>query len=146
MGVYTYSVWIAASPQQVWSMYADPERVPDWQTGRPHIAEVHGPAGEAGSSYVSRRGPLTARTTVVSSGAPALLVTSTDAYIGLRLVVTSRLTERAGGTELSLTAETRWPQRRRLLGHLVDRVVLNRREADKELSNLKRVVEGEAVS
>lgn len=146
MGVHDYSVWIAASPEQVWSTYVDPMRIPQWQTGRPHIEEVHGEAGEPGSTYVSRRGPLAARTVVVASDVPSRLETRTDAYLGMLLTVTSRLAARAGGTELSMTAQTRWPPGRRLVGRVVDRVVLSPREAHKELAKLKRVVEGDAIS
>ena len=145
MGEIVYSVWIKAAPPQVWSTYVDPCRIPEWQTGRPTIDEVRGVPGEPGSAYVSKRGPLTARTTVLTSAAPAQLVTRTEAYLGLHFVVTSRLTARTGGTDLELTVETHWPQGRRLLGALVERVVLSPREAGKELRNLKAVIEREAV-
>ena len=42
MGVLEYSVWIAATPEQVWRTYADPTRIPEWQTGKPVITEVQG--------------------------------------------------------------------------------------------------------
>lgn len=63
MGEIVYSVWIKAAPSQVWSTYVDPHRIPRWQTGRPTIETIGGAPGEPGSTYVSRRGPLTARTT-----------------------------------------------------------------------------------
>jgi uncharacterized protein YndB with AHSA1/START domain len=144
MGEYVYSVRIEAPPEHVWPVYVDPRRIPQWQTGRPVIEEVRGDPGEPGSTYVARRGPLSARTTVLTSTVPTHLVTSTDAYLGMHLTVTSRLTARAGGTDLEMTAETRWPRRRRWLGGLVDRVVLSSREAAKELANLKWIIEGQA--
>ena len=145
MGEIVYSVWIKAAPFEVWRTYVDPHRIPEWQTGRPLIGDVRGAPGEPGSTYVSRRGPLTARTAVVTATVPTELVTSTEAYLGLQLVVTSRLTARAGGTDLDLTAETRWPRGRRLLGVLVERVVLSPREAAKELRTLKTIIEREAA-
>lgn len=141
MGDYEYTVWIEALPAKVWSTYVDPHRIPEWQTGRPVIDDVHGTPGEPGSTYTSKRGPLVARTTVVASTAPVRLVTRTEAYLGLEFDITSRLTDRAGGPDLRLTTETRWPPGRRLLGRLVDRVILNPREADKELRNLKTIIE-----
>ena len=144
MGEYVYSVRITATPAQVWRTYVDPHRIPEWQTGRPVVEEVRGVAGEPGSTYLSRRGPLTARTTVLTSTAPTRLVTRTDAYLGLQLEVTSRLTDRAGGTDLELGARTYWPPGRRLVGRLVERVILSRREAEKELANLKAIIERSA--
>jgi uncharacterized protein YndB with AHSA1/START domain len=145
MGEFVYSVWIKAAPARVWRTYVDPNRIPEWQTGKPVIGDVRGAPGEPGSSYVSRRGPLTARTTVLTSAVPAHLVTRTDAYLGLQLEITSRLTDRAGGTDLELTAEAHWPRGRRLVGRLVERAVLSPREADKELTNLKTMIEREAA-
>ena len=141
MGVLEYSVWINATPGQVWQIYADPTRFPEWQTGKPVIGEVRGGPGEPGSAYVSRRGPLAASTTVTSADRPRELVTRTAAYLGLRLDVTSRLTARAGGTDLQLRAVTIWPRGLGPVGRLVERAILSPREAGKELANLKTLVE-----
>ena len=100
MGVLEYSVWIKAAPEQVWDTYVDPTRIPDWQTGKPVIEDVQGAPGEPGSTYVSKRGPLAARTTVLTAEVPRELVTRTDAYFGLQFEVTSRLSGRSGGTDL----------------------------------------------
>jgi len=145
MGEFVYSVWIKAAPARVWRTYVDPNRIPEWQTGKPVIGDLRGAPGESGSTYVSRRGPLTARTTVLTSTVPAQLVTSTDAYLGLQFEITSRLADRAGGTDLELTAETHWPPGRRLVGKLVERAILSPREAAKELTNLKTIIEQEAT-
>jgi uncharacterized protein YndB with AHSA1/START domain len=145
MGRRVYAVWIKARPAQVWDMYVDPDRIPEWQTGKPVIGDVHGLRGEPCSTYFSRRGWLAARTTVLTSAHPDQLVTRTDAYFGLRLTITSRLTDRAGGTHLELAAETHWPPGRRLVGRFVERVILSPREADKELRNLKAIIERRTV-
>ena len=145
MGELAYAVWINAAPEQVWHAYVDPHRIPAWQTGKPVIEDVHGGAGEVGSTYVSRRGRLVARTTVVAADAPTRLVTRTDAHFGLTLDVASRLVERAGGTDLELTVETRWRSRHRLVQKVVERAILSRGEARKELTNLKTIIEREAV-
>lgn len=145
MGEFGYSIWIAASPAQVWRTYVDPYRIPEWQTGNPVIADVRGAPGEPGSTYVSRRGPLAARTTVLRSAVPTQLVTRTDAYLGSQLEITSRLADRKGGTDLNVTAETHWPVGRRLLGKLIERAILSPREASKELTNLKTLIERETA-
>ncbi len=145
MGELVYSVWIKAAPAQVWRTYVDPERIPEWQTGKPVIGDVRGAPGEPGSTYVSRRGPLTAHTTVLRAAVPTQLVTRTKAYLGLQFEVTSRLAARAGGTDLELTVETHWPPGLRLVGRLVERAVLSSREAGKELANLKTIIEREVA-
>lgn len=145
MGVLDYSIVIDAAPERVWRVYADPSRIPDWQTGRPVITDVRGEPGTPGSSYVSRRGRLAARTTVVSAAAPRELMTETDAYFGLQVEVRSRLGEGSGGTELRLHVETRWRRRWFLVARLVEKAVLGPAEARKELDNLKALVEREGT-
>jgi uncharacterized protein YndB with AHSA1/START domain len=144
MGELEYSVWINASPEDVWRSYVDPTRIPDWQTGKPVIGDVQGAPGEPGSTYVSRRGPLVAQTTVLTADAPRELVTWTDAYLGLQFEVASRLIERSGGTDLRLRATTHWRRGLGPVGRIVELAVLSPREARKELAMLKAFVELEA--
>src|SRR5688500_16656768 len=105
-----YAVWIRARPTEVWRIYAEPSRIPDWQTGGPRIEERRGSPDVPGSTYVSRRGPGVARTTVVAADPPHRLVTRTEAYLGLVLDVDSRLVPEDDGTTLSLRVETHWPR------------------------------------
>jgi uncharacterized protein YndB with AHSA1/START domain len=142
MGEVEYSVWIEAAPEQVWRTYVDPTRIPLWQTGKPVIRDVRGAPGEPGSSYVSQRGRLVAHTTILTADAPHSLVTTTDAYLGLSFQVTSRLSERSGGTDLTLLVATHWRRGHRVVVALVERAVLSPREAHKELTALKVLVEG----
>ena len=141
MGVLDYSIWIAAAPEHVWRIYVEPTRIPEWQTGKPAIRDIQGVSGAPGSAYVSKRGPLTARTTVLAADAARRLVTSTDAYLGLRFEVISRLSERSGGTDLQLHVETHWRRGLGPVARIVELAILNPREAQKELINLKTVVE-----
>ena len=143
MGVVEYSIVIDAAPERVWRTYADPSRIPDWQTGRPVITHILGEPGAPGSSYVSRRGRLAARTTVLSAAAPRELVTETEAYFGLQVEVRSRLSEKSGSTELRLHVETRWRRRWFLIARIVEHAVLGPGEALKELDNFKALVERE---
>ena len=144
MGVLEYSVWIKAAPEKVWGTYVDPTRVADWQTGKPVIGDIQGAPGEVGSTYVSKRGPLAARTTVLAAEVPRELVTRTDAYFGLQLEVTSRLEGRSGGTELQLRAVTHWRRRLGPATKIVELAILSPREARKELDKLKALIEREA--
>jgi hypothetical protein len=65
MGTIDYSVWIQASPEDLWRIYIDPIRIPEWQTGSPVIEHLHGSGDQAGTTYVSRRRPGAARTTIM---------------------------------------------------------------------------------
>ena len=138
-----YSVAIYAEPEQVWPTYVDPRRIPEWQTGKPVIVDVRGDGAGPGSTYVSRRGRFAARTRVLVAERPRRIVTGTEAYLGLRLRVSSTLSGLPGGTRLDLRVQTQWPPGLRLLGRLVERVILDPREASKELRNLKALVERE---
>lgn len=144
MGLLEYSVWIKAAPETVWGTYVDPTRIPDWQTGKPVIADIQGAPGEPGSTYVSRRGPLAARTTVLTADVPRELVTMTDAYLGLQFEVTSRLSERSGGTDLQLRVATHWRRSWSPVAKIVERAILSPREARKELAALKALTERDA--
>jgi uncharacterized protein YndB with AHSA1/START domain len=141
MGTIDYSVWIEAPPEDVWKVYVDPMRIPEWQTGSPVIEQVHGSGDRVGSTYVSRRRPGAARTTVVQVDKPRRLVSTTDAYFGLRFDVMSSLSPQSGGTLLGLLAETHWPRGLGVLGKLVEAALLSRREGQKELARLKRLIE-----
>ena len=144
MGAIEYSVWIKAAPELVWRTYVDPLRIPEWQTGKPVIEDVQGAPGQPGSTYVSRRGPLAARTTVLRADTAHELVTTTDAYLGLQFEVISRLSGRSGGTDLLIRTETHSRRGFGPLAKMVELVILSPREARKELAMLKTVVEREA--
>jgi uncharacterized protein YndB with AHSA1/START domain len=141
VGTLEHAVWIQAPPDAVWSVYVDPSRIPDWQTGSPVIEDVRGSGGAPGSTYISRRGPGAATTTVLEAERPRRLVTETHAYLGLRFTVVSTLEALEGGTRLRLRVETHWPRGLGLLGKLVELAVLGGREAEKELGRLKALVE-----
>ncbi|WP_426225171.1 SRPBCC family protein [Pseudarthrobacter sp. DSP2-3-2b1] len=144
MGALEYSEWIKASPEDVWRVYADPSRLPEWQTGSPVIVRIEGAGDQPGSIYTSTRGPGTARTTVLSADPPHRLVTRSVAYFGLTFDVDSRLLPERNGTLLRLRVETHWPRGLGLVGRLVERAILSGSEARKELANLKAIVEREA--
>jgi uncharacterized protein YndB with AHSA1/START domain len=76
-------------PETVWRIYIEPARIPDWQTGSPVIEDISGAGDEPGTTYLSRRGPGTARTTVVEAVRPRHLVTQTQAHFGQQLDLTS---------------------------------------------------------
>ncbi len=140
MGILRYSVWIDATPDAVWSAWTDIDLIPSWQTGHPRVASVTGDGG-VGTSYSVHRGPSESRTTVVVADAPSHYVSTTQALLGLRFDLDAQLTPESGGTRLALEARTAWPTGLGWLGRGVEAFVLSPHEAERELANLKTIVE-----
>ena len=145
MSQHSYSIWIAAPPTEVWNVYTDLNRSPDWQTGNPKVIDVTGPGDHEGAKYTVKRGPSSARTEVVTADSPLMHVTRTEAYFGLCFELTTHFVATNGGTELQLRLDTHWPRGFGLLGKAVEFVIFNSREGDLELRRLKTLVEEEAA-
>ena len=43
MSQHSYSIWIGASPTEVWNAYTDRNRLPEWQTGNEKVLDAAGP-------------------------------------------------------------------------------------------------------
>lgn len=140
MGILRYSIWIDAKPDAVWSAWTNIDLIPRWQTGHPRVASVTGDGG-VGTSYSVHRGPSESRTTVVVADAPSHYVSTTQALLGLRFDLDAQLTREQGGTRLALEARTAWPTGLGWLGRGVEAFVLSPHEAERELANLKTIVE-----
>ena len=139
---YRYSIWIAVGPELVWDVFTDLNRIPEWQTGRPVVTDASGRGDVPGTTYTVRRGHAAARTAVLEAVRPVTYRSRTDAYLGLSFDLTAALMPDQSGTRLELQAVTHWPRGMRLLGRLVEAVVLSGHEANLELKNLKLLVEG----
>jgi uncharacterized protein YndB with AHSA1/START domain len=142
MGALRYSIWVDTAPEAVWSVWTDLDLIPRWQTGSPRVADVIGDGG-VGTFYSVRRGPTSARTTIIVAEAPSRYVSRTHALLGLRFDLEARLTPERGGTYLALEARTEWPRGLRWFGRVVEAFVLSPREAERELANLKAIVEAD---
>jgi uncharacterized protein YndB with AHSA1/START domain len=140
VGVLRYSIWVEAAPESVWAAWTDLDLLPRWQTGRPRVADVTGDGG-VGTSYSVHRGPTSARTTIIMAQAPSRCVSRTSALLGLRFDLEARLTPERGGTGLALEARTAWPRGLGWFGRVVEAFVLSPREAERELANLKAIIE-----
>ncbi len=140
----SYDIWIEASPAEVWAVYTDLDRIPEWQTGAPRVAEASGSGDLVGTTYVVRRGPMTSRTTITAAAPPAHHASHTQAVLGLTFDLVADLTAEDGGTRLALEARTHWPRGLGLFGRAVESALLSEREALKELANLKALVERES--
>jgi uncharacterized protein YndB with AHSA1/START domain len=92
MGAANYSVWIQARPEDVWRIYVDPSRIPDWQAGSPVIEDISGAGDESRYDVHLSAGPGAAHTTVLEVIRPRHLLTRTQAYLGRQLDLISELT------------------------------------------------------
>lgn len=140
MGVLRYSIWVDAAPEAVWSAWTNLDLIPRWQTGSPRVADVTGDGG-VGTYYSVRRGPTSARTTIIMAEAPSRYVSRTSALLGLQFDLEARMTPESGGTSLALEARTEWPRGIGWFGRVVEAFVLSPREAERELANLKAIIE-----
>lgn len=141
MATHRYSIWIDASPELVWEIFTDLERIPEWQTGGPIVTNVSGRGDVAGTTYAVRRGPGVAHTTVLEAIRPSRYGSRTNAYLGLWFETIAYLVPEKDGTRLELEAHTHWPPGLRLLGRLVEAVVLSGHEAHREMERLKLLAE-----
>ncbi len=143
MGAVQQSIWIGAASGLVWDVYTDLDRIAEWQTGDPRVVEASGRGGEVGTTYIVRRGPGAARTTVTEAMRPELHRSRTNAYFGLSFDLTAKLLPEQDGTRILLQAQTHWPKGLGLLGRVVEFAFLNAHEANRELERLKVLVESE---
>jgi uncharacterized protein YndB with AHSA1/START domain len=141
IGTHEYTVWIDASPEKVFDIYADVNRLPEWEVGIREVKDVTGPGDRVGTTYAVRYGPFSSRSEVVEAKRPRRLVTRTSGVFGLRGLGTSNLTPEGRGTRLDILYETVWPYR--WLG-VLEKAMFNPGTLERELDNLKALVEREA--
>ena len=141
MATHRRSVWIHAAPDQVWGVFTDLDRIPEWQTGGPVVTEATGRGDAAGTTYSVRRGRAVAHTTILECVRPYRYRSKTDAYLGMWFELVAYLIPDRDGTRVELEAQTHWPMGMRHVGRLVEAVVLSGHEARRELNQLKLLVE-----
>ena len=141
MGTHRWSVWIDAPVENVFAVYTDINRLPEWEAGIRKIEDVTGPGDRPGTTYAVRYGPFASRSEVVEAERPSRLVIRTAGVLGLQARGTSTLIPEAGGTLLTILYETTW--RYPWLGRLLEKAMLNPSVLRRELNNLKALVERE---
>lgn len=141
MATHRHSVWIDAAPDQVWEIFTDLDRIPEWQTGEPVVFEATGRGDVAGTTYAVRRGPAVAHTTILECVRPYRYRSRSAAYLGMSFELVVYLVPQRDGTRVELEAQTHWPIGMRHIGRLVEAVVLSGHEAHREMERLKLLVE-----
>jgi uncharacterized protein YndB with AHSA1/START domain len=70
VGTYRFSVDIAASPDQVFDLWTDLDRMKEWVGGVTKVTDVSGPLDRAGTSYTVWFGGMNSPTTVLEVERP----------------------------------------------------------------------------
>jgi len=107
MGAYRYAIWIAASPERVYGLYTDLDRVAEWQDGNPRITDVSGDPSRAGATYTVRRGRSAVRSEVIVAERPTRHVVRMDGLLGLRAEIFSQFAPEGQGTRLTIGLDAR---------------------------------------
>ena len=106
MGRYTFVIDIDAPRQQVFDLWVDLERAPEWIEGLDKITDVTGPLDQAGTTYVARFGTwATSKTTVLEAERPRFIRVKFGNWL-LRGEQSALFEETAPGTRLTQTFVT----------------------------------------
>ena len=70
MGRYEFSTFIAASPDRVFDLWTDLDRMPEWVGGVTRVSDVSGPITQAGTTYTVWFGRMASRTQVLDVERP----------------------------------------------------------------------------
>jgi uncharacterized protein YndB with AHSA1/START domain len=105
MSRHEFSINIAASPERVFDLWIDLDRMSEWVGGVTRVSDVSGPVDRAGTTYIVWFGRMASRTQVLEAERPRRIRTR---YGNRILRGTSEATfEPAGaGTQLTQRMET----------------------------------------
>ena len=105
MGRYEFSTFIAASPDRVFDLWTDLDRMSEWVGGVTHVSDVSGPITQPGTTYTVWFGGMASRTVVLDVERPRRFRTR----FGNRILrgTNEATLERVGtGTQLTQRMET----------------------------------------
>jgi uncharacterized protein YndB with AHSA1/START domain len=133
---------VAASPERVFAIYADPDRVPEWRPSIREVAEVTGPMSEVGTRFTTRyrgRAP-DSQGTVVASDPPRLHALAGGGTVSYETRL--ELAPEGTGSRLRFDLSVRLPGGP--VGRLAGELLLRRRierETTLDLTRLKELAE-----
>jgi uncharacterized protein YndB with AHSA1/START domain len=106
MGRYQFTVDIAAPRQQVFDLWTNLDRAPEWIGGMAGVSDVSGPVGQVGTTYVTRFGNWAkSPTTVIDAERPSRFGTRFGNWL-LRGENHATFEDRNGTTRLTQTFVT----------------------------------------
>ena len=106
MGRYQFTVDIAAPRDQVFDLWTNLDRAPEWIGGMAGVSDVSGPVDQVGTTYVTRFGNWAkSPTTVIAAERPARFATRFGNWL-LRGENHATFDETPAGTRLTQTFVT----------------------------------------
>ncbi len=106
MAEYRFSVHVAAPPEQVFDLWVDLDRAPEWIGGLTSITDRVGEPGTTGARYVSHFGPMRSPTEVLSAERPHHVRTKFGSWL-LRGENEATFTPEGDGTRIDQTFRTK---------------------------------------
>ena len=78
---YTFSVHVAAPPEQVFALWTSLDRMGEWVGGVTGVSDVSGPVDQAGTTYVVHFGPMKSPTEILEVDPPRRFVTRFGSWV-----------------------------------------------------------------
>ena len=104
MSVYRFTIQIAAPPEQVFDLWTDLERFPEWIGGVTKVTDVTGPSDRAGTRYTVWFGRMQSPTEILEAVRPRIVRTRFGSWV---LRGQTRVTFEPDGQGTLLTQEFR---------------------------------------
>ncbi len=105
MGEYRFSLHVAAPPEQVYDLWVNLDRAPEWIRGLTAVTDRVGEPGTTGARYVSHFGPMRSPTVVLAAERPRLFRTKFGSWL-LRGEAEATFRPEGDGTRLEETFRT----------------------------------------
>jgi len=106
MGTHRVSVHVAVSPDRVFGLWIDLDRMKDWVGGVSRITDLTGPVAQAGTTYTVWFGPMASRTEVLEADPPRFLRTRFGTWL-LAGESSARFEPEGDGTRIDQEFRTR---------------------------------------
>lgn len=81
MARYTFSIHVDASPEQVFALWTDLQRMGEWVGGVTGVTDLSGPVDRVGTTYVVHFGPVKSPTEVLETEPPRRFSTRFGSWV-----------------------------------------------------------------
>ena len=105
MGEYRFTVHVAAPPEQVFDLWVNPDRFPEWIGGQTAVTDRAGEPGTTGATYISHFGPMRSPTVVLDAERPRRIRTRFGSWL-LKGETMATFEPEGDGTRLDQTFRT----------------------------------------
>ena len=105
MGRYTIATHVEATPEHVFALWTNLERMGEWVGGVSRVSDVSGPVDQAGTRYVVHFGPMKSPTEILEVERPTLFSTKFGNWM-LRGLSSATFEPDGNGTRITQTFQT----------------------------------------